>query len=170
MREEHWAAYLDCVGELLVSQPVQAMKEIRHHPGVSCFEHSLFVSYVAFRLARRWGLDGRAAARAGLLHDLYLYDPKSLPSYKQCFAHPLAAERNARALCGELSREEENGILAHMWPMARSAPRSRTAAAVCVADKLCATAEVLGIWRRTALYRMACLPRPAFGGNAVKKR
>ena len=120
MREEHWAAYLDCVGELLVSQPVQAMKEIRHH--------------------------------------------------KQCFAHPLAAERNARALCGELSREEENGILAHMWPMARSAPRSRTAAAVCVADKLCATAEVLGIWRRTALYRMACLPRPAFGGNAVKKR
>ena len=122
MREEHWAAYLDCVGELLVSQPVQAMKEIRHHPGVSCFEHSLFVSYVAFRLARRWGRDGRAAARAGLLHDLYLYDPKSLPSYKQCFAHPLAAERNARALCGELSREEENGILAHMWPMARSAP------------------------------------------------
>ena len=170
VREEHWAAYLDCVGELLASPQVQAMKDIRHHPGVSCFEHSLFVSYVAFRLARRWGRDGRAAARAGLLHDLYLYDRRSLPSYKQCFAHPLAAERNARALCGELSREEENSILAHMWPMARSAPRSRTAAAVCLADKLCATAEVLGVWRRTALYRTACLPRPAFGGNAVKKR
>ena len=47
-----------------------------------------------------------------------------------------------------------------MWPMARSAPRSRTAAAVCLADKLCATAEVLGIWRRTALYRTAC-PGPS---------
>ena len=28
-----------------------------------------------------------AAARAGLLHDLYLYDPRSLRSYRQCFAH-----------------------------------------------------------------------------------
>ena len=61
---------------------------------------------------------------------------------------------------GAEPREEENGILAHMWPMARSAPHSRTAAAVCLADKLCATAEVLGIWRRTALYRTAC-PGPS---------
>ena len=162
MREEHWSAYLDCVGELLTQPQVQAMKEIRHHPGVSCFEHSLFVSYVAFRLAGRWRGDSRKAARAGLLHDLYLYDPRSLPSYKQCFAHPLAAERNARALCGELSPEEENGILAHMWPLAPRAPRSRTAAAVCLADKLCATAEVLGIWRRLELYRLAWTPARAF--------
>ena len=169
MKRSCWEAYLDCVGELLEVPQVQAMREIRHHPGVSCFEHSLFVSYVAFCLARRWGRDGRAAARAGLLHDLYLYDPRSLPSYRQCFAHPLAALRNARDLCGGLSREEENSILAHMWPMACSVPRSRTAAAVCLADKLCATAEVLGIWRRTDLYRTACLPRPAFGGNAVKR-
>ena len=162
MREEYWSAYLDCVGELLAQPQVQAMKEIRHHPGVSCFEHSLFVSYVAFRLAGRWRGDSRKAARAGLLHDLYLYDPRSLPSYKQCFAHPLAAERNARALCGELSPEEENGILAHMWPLAPRAPRSRTAAAVCLADKLCATAEVLGIWRRLELYRLAWAPARAF--------
>ena len=162
MKRNCWEAYLDCVGELLASPQVQAMRDIRHHPGVSCFEHSLFVSYVAFHLARRWGRDGRAAARAGLLHDLYLYDPRSLPSYKQCFAHPLAAVRNARALCGGLSREEENGILAHMWPMARSAPHSRTAAAVCLADKLCATAEVLGIWRRLELYRLAWAPARAF--------
>lgn len=162
MREEHWSAYLDCVGELLAQPQVQAMKAIRHHPGVSCFEHSLFVSYVAFRLAGRWRGDSRKAARAGLLHDLYLYDPRSLPSYKQCFVHPLAAERNARALCGGLSPEEENGILAHMWPLAPRAPRSRTAAAVCLADKLCATAEVLGIWRRLELYRLVWAPARAF--------
>ena len=162
MREEHWTAYLDCVGELLADPQVQAMKEIRHHPGVSCFEHSLFVSYVAFRLAERWRGNRRGAARAGLLHDLYLYAPTSLPSSKQCFAPPLAAVRNARALCGELSPQEENGILPHMWPLAPRAPRSRTAAAVCRADKLCATAEVLGIWRRLELYRLACTPARAF--------
>ena len=31
-----------------------------------------------------------------------------------------------------------------------------------VADKLCATAEVLGIWRRLELYRLAWAPARAF--------
>ena len=110
MREEAWQAYLDCVGELLASPQVQAMRDIRHHPGVSCYEHSVFVSYTAFRLAGKWGGDRRAAARGGLLHDLYLYDPKSLPSYRQCFAHPIAALRNATALCGGLEPAEADAI------------------------------------------------------------
>lgn len=152
---QRWEEYRTCVHDLLDSAQVQSMKAIRHHPGVSCFEHSVFVSYMAFRLARRWGGDGRTAARAGLLHDLYLYDPRSLPSYRQCFAHPLAALANAAALCGPLSPREENCILAHMWPMARRAPRCREAAAVCLADKLCATAELLQIWRGLALRRLA---------------
>lgn len=144
----NWDCYRACVDDLLESEQVRAMKGIRHHPGVSCYEHCVFVSYTAFRLARKWGLDVRAAARAGLLHDLYLYDPRSLKSYKQCFAHPLAAARNAAALCGELSPKEENIILSHMWPMSKRRPHSREAAVVCLADKLCATAEVMKIWRR----------------------
>ena len=75
--------YRACVEELLFSSQVQHMKSIRHHPGVSCYEHSVFVSYVAWYLADRWGADARTAARAGLLHDLYLYDPRTLPSYRQ---------------------------------------------------------------------------------------
>ena len=95
--------YRACVEELLFSSQVQHMKSIRHHPGVSCYEHSVFVSYVAWYLADRWGADARTAARAGLLHDLYLYDPRTLPSYRQCFAHPVAAAENAAALCGGLT-------------------------------------------------------------------
>ena len=116
------------------------MREIRHHPGVSCYEHSVFVSYTAFRLAERMGLDSRTAARGGLLHDLYLYDPHTLHSYQQCFAHPVAPK-------------EENIILAHMWPIARRRPHSGEAYAVCLADKVCAIAEVLQIWRRMRIYR-----------------
>ena len=40
--------YRACVEELLFSSQVQHMKSIRHHPGVSCYEHSVFVSYVAW--------------------------------------------------------------------------------------------------------------------------
>ena len=42
--------YRACVEELLFSSQVQHMKSIRHHPGVSCYEHSVFVSYVAWYL------------------------------------------------------------------------------------------------------------------------
>lgn len=85
--------FLNCVQDLLDSPEVQSMKDIPHHPGTSCYDHSVFVSYVAFRLARRWGLDYMAAARAGLLHDLYLYNSRDKTQYhgNQCFAHPVAA-------------------------------------------------------------------------------
>ena len=66
---------------------------------------------------------------------------------------PVAAAENAAALCGGLTAREKNCILAHMWPLSRRAPRSREAAAVCLADKLCATAEIMQIWRNLGLRR-----------------
>lgn len=152
-----WNCFLDCVGDLLETEEVQSMRSLPHHPGVSCYEHSVFVSYVAFRLARRWGLDVRSAARGGLLHDLYLYDShdKSAHPGNQCFDHPKFALRNARALCGKLNAKEENIIISHMWPLARRMPRCREACVVNLSDKLCATAEVMGYWRRSKVRRMA---------------
>lgn len=149
--DANWHCFLDCIGGLLSTDEVQSMDAIPHHPGTTCYEHSVFVAYVAFRLARWWGLDYTAAARGGLLHDLYLYDPRVPGSHQgnQCFAHPRAALRNARALCGDLTQKEENIIISHMWPLARFRPRSREAAVVNLADKLCATAEVMHIYRRT---------------------
>ena len=149
----HAEEFFGCLAPLLASKEVNAMRQWRHHFSVTCYEHSLFVAYMAYRIAQRFGWDCRAAARAGLLHDLYLYDPRSLPSWRQCFAHPVAAARNAAALEGALSPKEENCILAHMWPLSVRAPHSREAAAVCLADKLCSVAEVLHVWRRLALRR-----------------
>lgn len=153
--DTNWQCFLDCVSDLLSSPEVRSMQNIPHHPGVTCYEHSVFVSYVAFRMARRWGLDYRAAARGGLLHDLYLYDSRDHSNYEgnQCFAHPKAALKNATALCGPLSDKEENIIISHMWPLARRMPRYRESCVVNLADKACATAEVMRIWRRLKLRR-----------------
>lgn len=145
-------AFLQCIGDLLDTPQVQSMRQLPHHPGVSCFDHSIFVSYVAFRLARRWGLDYMACARAGLLHDLYLYpwnDQSAHPGL-QCFDHPEFALRNAERIT-RLSKLERNIILAHMWPLALHLPRSREAWTVSLADKLCATIEVVQIYRRMKL-------------------
>ena len=148
--EKNWKCFLNCVSDLLVSDEVRSMQAIPHHPGVNCYEHSVFVAYVAFRLARRWGVDYVAAARGGLLHDLYLYDSRDHSKYEgnQCFAHPKAAAKNAAELCGGLSDKEENIIISHMWPLAKKMPRYRESYVVNLADKLCATAEVTRLWNR----------------------
>lgn len=145
----NWNAFLSCLEGLMDAPQVQSMRALPHHPGVNCYEHSVFVAYVAFRLGRRWGLDYRSCARGGLLHDLYLYrwNDRTAHPGNQCLDHPEFALRNASALT-QLSDKERNIILAHMWPLGIHLPRSREAWCVSLADKICATLEVAGIWKR----------------------
>ena len=56
------------------SDAVRMMGRWKHHGHISTLDHSLFVAYCSYRAARALRLDETAAARAGLLHDLYLYD------------------------------------------------------------------------------------------------
>lgn len=95
------AAYLSCVSDLLDTPQVRSMQQWHHHWSTTTYEHSLSVSYVAFRLARKWHRDYRMAARMGLLHDLYLYDSHDRTAHpgNQCFDHPRAAVRNAGPSC-----------------------------------------------------------------------
>lgn len=141
-------SYLNLVQPLLDTQEVQSMGQWNHHFGVTTYEHSLFVSYVSYRLARRFGLDDFAAARAGLLHDLYLYSPYRADSHpgNQCFYHPIAALENAKALVPDLTEEEQNSIVSHMWPLAYRAPRCKLAFVISLADKVCALLEISKIY------------------------
>lgn len=138
-------AFIDCAGRLLATPEVRSMHRWRHHFDITCYQHSVFVAYVSFRLAKRFGLDYAATTRAALLHDLYLYDPADQSAHpgNQCLDHPQFALRNARQLCGDLTPLEENAIVAHMWPLALQMPHSREAIVVSAADKLCTVIEVL---------------------------
>ena len=153
---KHLLEFCRLTGELLESEPVRMMGRWQHHGRITTLDHSLFVAYLSFRAARWLRLDERAAARGGLLHDLYLYNSREPGTHpgNQCFDHPVAAARNARMLCGELSPKEENIILSHMWPLAKRRPRSREAAVVNLADKFCATLEVSQLWRVMGMRRL----------------
>lgn len=144
----NWDSFTELIDDLLFTESVQGMRDIPHHIG-SCFEHSIFVSYVSFRIARKLKLDYRAAARGGLLHDLYLYGPLERWAMDEShfLGHPYIALANAMKLC-ELTPKEANIIVSHMWPLSRILPQSREAIIVNCVDKYCATAEALGIWRR----------------------
>ena len=81
------------------------------------------------------------------------YEAQRLGLKKIVVLEKMEAFGGNSALCGGLTAREKNCILAHMWPLSRRAPRSREAAAVCLADKLCATAEIMQIWRNLGLRR-----------------
>lgn len=158
----NWNAFLEQLDGLLETDEVQSMRALPHHPGVNCFDHSIFVAYVAYRLARRWRLDCHAAARGGLLHDLYLYNSHDASAHpgNQCLDHPEFALRNALALT-DLSEKEQNIIVAHMWPLGVHLPHSREAWTVSLADKICATLEVSGVWKRLPMRAVLTKRRSA---------
>ena len=70
-------------------------------------------------------------------------------------AKHMRAKQNIFSATFRLNAKEENIIISHMWPLAKRMPRCREALVVNLADKLCATAEVLGYWRRSKVRRMA---------------
>ncbi|MGI5962377.1 MAG: HDIG domain-containing metalloprotein [Lawsonibacter sp.] len=70
----HMREFVETTQELLGSDQVRMMGRWKHHGPITTLDHSLFVAYLSFRAARALGLDATAAARGGLLHDLYLYE------------------------------------------------------------------------------------------------
>lgn len=138
--------------ELLGSDQVRMMGRWKHHGPITTLDHSLFVAYWSYRCAHALKWDERAAARGGLLHDLYLYDSRDKSAHPgwQCFDHPKAAARNAEKLT-DLTDKERNIILSHMWPAGGALPRSKEAVLVDIVDTFCAGLELTRIYKPSRL-------------------
>lgn len=166
------AGYLDCVGEIMEHPAVQSMRELPQHArGFSCFHHSVLVSYWSYRISAALGLDARAAARGGLLHDLYLYDWRGqrAPNGKwHGTEHPKQALKNASALFA-LSSRERDIIVKHMWPLTLVPYRYWESFVVSCVDKACAVAELLHAAPDPAAFdreALCVLPRAGFPSAA----
>ena len=164
---KHLLEFCRLTGELLESEPVRMMGRWQHHGRITTLDHSLFVAYLSYRWARFLHLDARAAARGGLLHDLYLYDSRDKSAHPgwQCFDHPRAAAQNAQALT-ELSPKERNIILSHMWPLGGALPRSPEAWLVDLVDTICAGLEVFRIYHPAKLRKRLGVVPIAGAGTA----
>ncbi len=113
--------FVKIISELINNPTVQKMKNFRQHYNSSCFEHCLEVSYISYIICKKLGLDYVSAARAGLLHDLFLYDWRHSRKKLQlegwhAFIHPKIALKNAEQLC-TLNEKEKDIIVKHMWPV-----------------------------------------------------
>lgn len=135
------------VEDILFSPEVLRLGDCQQHFDFSRLEHCINVSYYSFLICRRFGLNARAAARAGLLHDLFYYDWKgSGLGTKHISEHPRVALENAEALT-QLNDMERDAIIKHMWPMF-GIPKYKESFVVTMVDKMCATMEAVdSLWR-----------------------
>lgn len=140
--------YLCLVRDIIDNKNVQSMANYIQHGNTSCLEHSINVSYLSYKLCRKKGLNYRSAARAGLLHDLFLYDwhlrPRQKGELLHGFEHPRKALENAQQEF-ELTAMERNIILRHMWPLTLTPPRYAEAYAVVYYDKVCSLCETFRV-------------------------
>jgi len=136
--------FYECVGDLLTNDIVMELDSFSQHKGTSRLQHSINVAYYSFLTCYKLGLDYKSAARAGILHDLFLYDwrEENNSAREHISAHPKAALENAKKIT-DLNRVEEDAILRHMWPMTIIPPRFKESQIVSLVDKLCACAEVV---------------------------
>ena len=135
--------YYSYIRDLLASSDVMSLREHPHHIGTSRFQHSLNVSYYNFKLCRLFHLNAKAAARAGLLHDLFFYDRKTHEKIcnGHCAEHANIALYNA-SMRFSISELEGDMILNHMWPMTPRLPRHAETFMITLVDKFCASAEL----------------------------
>ncbi|MGB4090763.1 MAG: HD domain-containing protein [Ruminococcus flavefaciens] len=139
-------SYYSCIADLIDSDEIEKLKDIRHHISTTRFQHCLNVSYYSYVVCRKFRLNARSAARAGLLHDLFYYDRKEYNSLRSkgeprhSRMHSQVAVENARELT-HISLLEKDMIEKHMWPMTRPLPKYRETYIITLIDKYCAVLE-----------------------------
>lgn len=136
----------EVIRDVIDSDVVQEMKLYNHHSYTSCFKHSLHVAYYNFKICKKLGLDAKAGARAGMLHDLFLYDWHvrriRIDNTLHGFSHPYTALRNAKKNF-ELSDMEQDIIEKHMFPLTPRFPKYKETVIIILTDKFCSVCEVM---------------------------
>ena len=135
--------YMDIVKDIIENEMVQQMKQYRQHFSVSCFDHCLYVSYNLYLLCKKHKLDYVSAARAGLVHDLFLYDWRKRQEGRKglhAYTHARKAYENAKKIFN-LNKKEKDIILKHMWPVTLAIPRYKETFLMTYVDKYFAYSE-----------------------------
>ena len=135
--------FLNIVKPLIENETVQEMKKYRQHYETTTFDHCLEVSYYCYKICKKFKLDYISAAKAAMVHDLFLYDwRKKQPDRKglHAFTHPRTSYENACKIM-DLNKLQKDMILKHMWPLTIKLPRYIESYILTLVDKYCALSE-----------------------------
>lgn len=153
--------FYNIISDLIKNPKVKEMQNYRQHYTTNCYEHCLKVAYYSYLLCKKYNLDYTSAARAGMLHDLFLYDwRKKNPDRKGLhgFRHPRIALNNALEIY-DLNKKEQDIILKHMWPLTIILPKYKESYIISCVDKYCAITESIEYYKKNPklqkMYRYA---------------
>ena len=136
--------YFEFVKDLLNDEIVQEMKNFRHHYSTTCYQHCINVSYYNYLVCKKLGLNSKSAARAGMLHDLFLYDwrveKRKHGEMPHGMRHPKIALQNAKEHF-DIDKREEDMIVKHMWPLTIKLPKYAESYVIVAVDKYSAVME-----------------------------
>jgi len=135
--------YINIVSNILYDDKFNEIRTIEHH-GISRFDHSVRVSYYAYKLSKALKLNSASVARAGLLHDYFISDPSSdfKARFYSTFTHPKLALKTAGNIF-DLTDMEADIIKTHMFPFYPVAPKYMESVVVNVTDKVIGCAEFI---------------------------
>lgn len=133
--------YSNIIEDILDNKEFNKLKAEKHH-GTNRLIHSKRVSYYAYKTCKLLRLDYKAAARAGLLHDFFIYekDITRLDKFKLIFTHPKHAFKNSKKHF-DINEKEQDIILSHMFPININLPKFIESWIVSTIDKIVATYE-----------------------------
>ena len=133
--------YINLVKDIINDERFLKLKNYEHH-GINRYEHSVKVSYNAYKFAKKYNLDCKAVAVGGLLHDFFddiNYGIKQrATSY---LTHPKKAMYNALNEFN-VTEKEKDIIKCHMFPASLSIPKYKESWVVSFYDKLSAINEL----------------------------
>ena len=135
--------YIKIISDLLRQPKVISMRGYKQHFDVNCFDHCLYVSYNTYLICKKHHLDYISAARAGLLHDLFLYDWRKRENGRKghhAFTHGKEAAKQASTIIN-LNDVEKDMITNHMWPVTLTIPKYKETFIITYVDKYFAIAE-----------------------------
>lgn len=147
--------FQEIVKKLIDNETVQQMKKYRQHYETTCFDHCYTVSYYCYLICKRYNLDYISAARAGMLHDLFLYDWRiKQPDRKglHAYTHGKTACENACKIF-DLNDKEKDMIINHMWPVTVNLPKSLEGFILTFVDKYCAISESFEVLKTRFLLK-----------------
>lgn len=145
------------IEDLVSNETVQKMKYYKQHYDTSCFEHCKNVAYYSYLICKKYHLDYIAASRAGMLHDLFLYDWRVRENDRKglhAFTHPRTALENASNLF-DLNEKEVDIILKHMWPVTIRFPKYAESYIITFVDKYCALQESIKAYKSKKKLQVA---------------
>lgn len=145
----------EIIKDIKINETVLKMNNYRQHYNTSCYEHCLFVSYYTYFICKKLHLDFKSAARASMLHDLFLYDWRFKNNRKgfHAFTHPKTSLENSCNLF-ELNDIEKDIILNHMWPVTfYRFPKHKETYIITLTDKYSAILETFNGFKETQIYK-----------------